>query len=130
MICRSSADTRAAASANRSADQVERSRWTSGLSFQNKALPIDVMTASTRSPCSTRARSGASISNRRCSARRTGIASEPPCGSRAKLVEQLVHPPGQRQIAEPHQIGFGRIRAKQVDRFVIEIARIAGSAPR
>ena len=40
-------------------------RSTDGLSFQNKALPNDAMTASTRSPRSIRARAGASISSRR-----------------------------------------------------------------
>ena len=53
-------------------------RWTLALSLKNRDFPIDVMTASTRSPRSTRALRGASISSRRWSERTTGIASLPP----------------------------------------------------
>ena len=50
--CRSSAETRAAASPPRSADQDPTTRWTSGIAIQNKAVPIAAMMATGRSPCS------------------------------------------------------------------------------
>ena len=73
----SSAATLSPTCARRSALHRDSIAWIIALSFQNKALPADVMTASRRSPCSTRARIGASWSTRRWSARTIGIASLP-----------------------------------------------------
>ena len=79
----SSAALRSSIAASRSALQLDRSCCIRPLSFQNKALPIDVMTASTLLPCSTWARRPASCSRRRCSARTTGMASLAPSATRS-----------------------------------------------
>ena len=64
--CRSSLPARSATVASRSRVPLRQQLCRpAALSFQNNDLPSDVMTASGRSPRSTRARIGASISRRR-----------------------------------------------------------------
>ena len=41
-----------------------------------------------------------------------------------QLVEQILHPPGKCQVAEPHQVRLRGIRAQQVDRFRIKLLGI------
>ncbi len=43
-----------------------------------------------------------------------------------QFVEQLNHPTREREVAEPHQVAFRRVRAEKVDRGMIEVARVGG----
>ena len=79
------------------------------------------MTASGASPRSTRARAGASISSRRCSARTTGIAFDAAGRQPRQLVGKLADVARQREIGEPQEIAFGDVGADRVDRVMVEL---------
>ena len=98
--------------------------WISDLSFQNKDLPSDAMTASGRSPRSTRARIGASMSTRRCSARidrdRFGARRRQPRQLLGQRVKFAAPAPGRQACSD---IALGHVGADRVDRVVVEFAR-------